>query len=166
MFVNFTQFQSDRTGQKRTYLDHRNVHKKTPNYGVYGQDSHGSSQRGPSYRYWQELTDGHGTLNNLFQCGRLGRLQWEKNLQGLKSWAWPPKFCRTFGVLQNLSSTGFLLCETFCRTFLQNPKGSAEIWGTFGAPARLFRPCEFFSHPVGNLHPSPNGKKPLCKFEP
>ena len=31
----------------------------------------------------------------------------EKNLQGLKSWAWPPKFCRTCGVLQNLSSTGF-----------------------------------------------------------
>ena len=41
---------------------------------------------------------------------------WEKNLQGLKSWVWPPK-----------SSAGFLLCETFCRTFIQNPKGSAEF---------------------------------------
>ena len=55
---------------------------------------------------------------------------WDKNLQGLKSWVWLPKFCRTFGVLQNLSSTRFfLLCETFRRTFPQNPKGSAEFWG-------------------------------------
>ena len=26
---------------------------------------------------------------------------WEKHLQGLKRWAWLPKFCRTFGFLQN-----------------------------------------------------------------
>ena len=30
---------------------------------------------------------------------------WEKHLQGLISWAWLLKFCRSFGVLQNLSST-------------------------------------------------------------
>ena len=33
---------------------------------------------------------------------------WEKNLQGLKSWAWLLKFCRTFGVLCEGSSAGFL----------------------------------------------------------
>ena len=37
-----------------------------------------------------------------------------KNSQSLTSWAWLPKFCRTFGVLQNLSSTSCLPCETFC----------------------------------------------------
>ena len=37
-----------------------------------------------------------------------------EDLQGLTSWAWLPKFCRTFWVLQNLSST----CETFCRAFM------------------------------------------------
>ena len=29
-------------------------------------------------------------------------------------------------VLQNLSSTDFLLGKTFCRTFMQHPKGSAQ----------------------------------------
>ena len=42
---------------------------------------------------------------------------WEKKLQGLKSWAWLPKFCRTCGVLRESSSAGFLLC----RKVLQNP---------------------------------------------
>ena len=51
-----------------------------------------------------------------------------EDLAGLESWAW---LAKTFGVLQNLSSTGFLLCETFCRTFQQNPKGCAEFRGTF-----------------------------------
>ena len=32
-------------------------------------------------------------------------LHWEK-LQGLTSWAWLPKFCRTFEVLHNLSVKG------------------------------------------------------------
>ena len=32
-------------------------------------------------------------------CRRLGEV-WEKNLQGLKSWAWLPKLCTTFGALQ------------------------------------------------------------------
>ena len=49
---------------------------------------------------------------------------WEKNLQGLKSSAWLPKFFRTFGVLQKLSSTS-----------LHNPKGSAEFWGASESPA-------------------------------
>ena len=49
------------------------------------------------------------------------------------------KWCnRTIGVLQSLSSTGSLLCETFCRTFLQNPKGSAAFWGTFVSPDPFF----------------------------
>ena len=40
---------------------------------------------------------------------------------------------QTLSILQHFSSAGFLLCETFCRTFLQNPKGSAEFWGGGGA---------------------------------
>ena len=56
---------------------------------------------------------------------------WEKNLQGLKNWAWPPKFCGTFGVLQNLTSPGFLLCETFCRSFPQKPQRFCRILGNF-----------------------------------
>ena len=51
----------------------------------------------------------------------------ERNLQGLKSWAWLTFFP------QNLSSTGILPCETLRRTFLQNSKGSAQLWGTLGA---------------------------------
>ena len=39
---------------------------------------------------------------------------------------------------QNQPSTGCLLCETFRRTFLQNPKASTEIWGTFGSPDPSF----------------------------
>ena len=59
--------------------------------------------------------------------------RWEKKSQGLKSWVWLPKYCRTCGVLKNLLSTSFSLCETFRRTFLQNPKGAAEFWGEGGA---------------------------------
>ena len=54
-----------------------------------------------------------------------------------------PKVLKSFGALQNLSSTGFLLCETFCRTFLQNPKGAAEFWGTFGIPSLSFQALQF-----------------------
>ena len=43
-------------------------------------------------------------------------------MQGLKSWAWLPKFCRTFGILCEGSSAGSLLCKRFLRTPLQNPK--------------------------------------------
>ena len=77
----------------------------------------------------------------------LRRKVWEKNLQGLKSWAWLPKSCRTFGVLQNLSSTSVLLREMFCRTFLQNPKSSAEIWGTFGSLDPSFEDRQAFFLP-------------------
>ena len=66
----------------------------------------------------------------------------EKNLQGQKSWAWLPKFCRTFGVLlQNLSSTGFLLCEPSCRTS-KVPQNSGE---PLGARTRLLRTGFFCS---------------------
>ena len=54
---------------------------------------------------------------------------WEKNLQGPKSWACLPKFCRTLGVLSEGSSAGSLLCKRFRRTRLQNPRGSADFWG-------------------------------------
>ena len=84
---------------------------------------------------------------------------WETKLQGLKSWAWIPKFWRTFDVLQNLSSTGFLLCETFRRNFLQNPKGSAEFGEPLGARTRLLRTGffssrkpTFFGHCFSNVH--------------
>ena len=45
-----------------------------------------------------------------------------------------------FGVLHEGSSTGFLVlvCETFHRIFLQNPKGSAEFWGGGGSPDPSF----------------------------
>ena len=49
-----------------------------------------------------------------------------------KSWAWLPKFCRTFGVLCEGSSAGFLLRQPFRRTLRQNPKGSAEFLGGGG----------------------------------
>ena len=42
-------------------------------------------------------------------------------MQGLKSWAWLPKFCRTFGVLCEGSSSGFLLC-----------KSTEPSWGAWG----------------------------------
>ena len=45
----------------------------------------------------------------------------ENNMKGLESWAWLPKFCRTFGALCEGSPTGFLLCARLCRTLLQNP---------------------------------------------
>ena len=46
------------------------------------------------------------------------KIRARKNLQGLESWVWLPKFCRTFGVLCEGSSAGFLLCERICRTLL------------------------------------------------
>ena len=67
----------------------------------------------------------------------------------------PLRFCRSFGgkfagpeklglapkVLQNLSSTGILLCETFCRTFLQNPppKVRQNSGEPLGGRTRLLR---------------------------
>ena len=83
---------------------------------------------------------------------------WKKNLQGLERWTRLPRFCRTFGVLQNLCSTGFLLYETFFTTFLLNPKGAAEFWGTFGSPGPSFEDRLFF------LPHGPMAVKSLWKF--
>ena len=63
-------------------------------------------------------------------------------MQGVKSWAWLPKFCKTFGVLCEGSSAGFLLCKPFHKPLLQNPKGSREFWGG-GARTRLLRTGSF-----------------------
>ena len=45
---------------------------------------------------------------------------WKKNLQGLRSWAWLPKFCRTLGVPYEVSLNAFYYAkpstETSCRT--------------------------------------------------
>ena len=46
--------------------------------------------------------------------------------------------------LARFSSTGFLQSETIRRTFLQNPKGSAEVWGGGGDQTCLLR-TGFFS---------------------
>ena len=47
-------------------------------------------------------------------------------------------------VLHNLwTSAGFLLCRPFCRTLLQNPKGSTELWGGGRARTRLLRTLFF-----------------------
>ena len=52
------------------------------------------------------------------------------------------------GLAPNFLQQGFLLCETFCRTLMQNPKGSAEFLGKLWEPgvpwARLLR-TGFFS---------------------
>ena len=54
--------------------------------------------------------------------------------------AGPEKLGLAPKVLKNLSSTWFLWGETFCRTFLQNPKGSAEFLGNLWVlQARLLR---------------------------
>ena len=69
----------------------------------------------------------------------------EKNLQGLKlrkDWkAWlgsqssaePRGFCVRAGSL-----AGFLPCKRFRTTLLQNPKGSAELWGAVWEPRPVF----------------------------
>ena len=116
------------------------------------------------------------------------KFNWEKNLQGLRSWAWPPKFCRTCGVLCDGSAAGFLLCKRFGRT--PNPKGSAEFWGGWEPiSSRLIRTktthdsqrrdkiLRFFSPPrnraifsiswcdsLAKLHKE-KGRNPLEKFQ-
>ena len=58
----------------------------------------------------------------------------------MKSWAWPPKFCRTLGG----SAEPFFNKLFTMQNVLQNLP--AEFFAEpLGAPARLFRPCEFFS---------------------
>ena len=51
---------------------------------------------------------------------------------------WAPKFCKTFAVLYKGSSTGCLLCKTLRRTFVENPKGSAEFLGGGETPNPCF----------------------------
>ena len=63
-----------------------------------------------------------------FYNRRIGLVQENILLKGLKSWTWLPKFCRTFGVLCEGWSAGFLLCKPFRRTLLQNLRASAEFW--------------------------------------
>ena len=54
----------------------------------------------------------------------------------------------TMNYSRNISSTGILLCETFCRTFLQNPKSSAEFWGGGGAGPMFRGPASFFPNNI------------------
>ena len=63
------------------------------------------------------------------------KLEEEFELVGSEKLGLTPKFLQNLWLwssLQTSSSTGFLLCETFYRTFLQNHKGSAEFWGGDG----------------------------------
>ena len=126
-----------------------------------------SIARYEKYRYWASKTTRRSTWISCIVFFRKGtKSMWigvlwadlrvamlGENLQGLRSWAWPAKFCRTFGVLQNLSSTGLLLCVSFCRTFLQYPKSSAEFRGTFGNPGPSFQALQILfphvDHPFG-----------------
>ena len=55
-----------------------------------------------------------------------------------------PKVLQNLWVLQNLSSTGFSLCETFYRTRLQNPKVPQNSGEPLGARIHLSR-TGFFS---------------------
>ena len=71
-----------------------------------------------------------------FRLPHLGSHVWEKNLQGLKSWAWLIRFCRTVGVLQNLLKQSFYYVQCSAEPSCRNPKGSAEFWGTSGSPVR------------------------------
>ena len=69
-------------------------------------------------------------------------ISWESTMgedfaHGLKSWAWLPKFCRIFGSQVFDFPTGFLLRDTFHRTTLQQPPGSAEFRGG-GEPGPSF----------------------------
>ena len=77
-------------------------------------------------------------------------LSWEKNLQSLKSWARLPKVLQNLSGSAEPSSASFLLYETFCRTFLQNPNGSAESWVAFGRPGPSFEDRLFSSHKCPN----------------
>ena len=64
----------------------------------------------------------------------------EKPQGFLKSWAWPLKSCRTFGVLCEGSSAGLLLCKPSCRTSCRTPKVPQNSGlGGGGAQTRLLR---------------------------
>ena len=69
--------------------------------------------------------------------------KWEKTLQGLKSWAWLPKFCRTFGFRRTFLQQAFCYvkhsAEPSCRTPV--PQNSGE---PLGAQTRLLEDWHFF----------------------
>ena len=69
-----------------------------------------------------------------------------------------PKFCRAFRVLQNLSSTGFLLCATFAEPSCRTPKVPQNSGEPLGARSRLLRTGFFSSQIV------PSTTKP-CKSD-
>ena len=55
----------------------------------------------------------------------------------------PPKFTRYVLPPPSAAAQQVLYyVKTFCRTFLQNHKGSAQFWGTFGSPRPVFCPGE------------------------
>ena len=53
----------------------------------------------------------------------------------LHDFAGPEKLWGSAGPFNKL----FTICETFCRTFLQNPENSAEFWGTSGSCGPSFQ---------------------------
>ena len=61
---------------------------------------------------------------------------------GSESWAWLPKFCRTFGVLCEGSSARFLLCKRFRRIPCRTPKVPRNSGG--GEPGPEFSGMLFF----------------------
>ena len=63
---------------------------------------------------------------------------WEENMQGLKSWAWPPKLCRTSGVLQNLSSMSFFTMWNVLQNRPAEPQRFHRILGNFWEPGLVF----------------------------
>ena len=66
-----------------------------------------------------------------------GSLFWEKYLQGLKSWAWPPKFCRTFGGSAEPCFNRIFTMRHVLQNLPAEPQRFCRILGR--APARLFR---------------------------
>ena len=71
----------------------------------------------------------------------------------------------TFDVLQNpqnLSSTIYHVKPTFCRTFLQNPKCSAECWVGGGSPDQSFKDrLVFLKHTKNRSGKLPDNLYPL-----
>ena len=91
---------------------------------------------------WRRLSvcpSNHGTLTNVGILIAMCKRPEYVDFQNLgEEFPAPEKLGLAPKVLQNLSPTGILLWETFRRTFLQNPKGSAEFWETFGSPDPSF----------------------------
>ena len=77
---------------------------------------------------------------------------WEKNLQGVKSWARLPKFCGTCGVLCEGSSASFTI-QKVPQNLPAEPKGSAEFWegGGVWEPQAVFSGLAFLP-PSNKVH--------------